>query len=528
MSDEPAVSERPSLGPEDSRRSSRPPASDRVRTREMALALRNGLKMGGSLVITWSVALIVKVRVPVHLGPIRQGHFGFAESFAGMFFAVLGLGIETHLIKEVAVRPKYASDVVGGVFLLRILMSVALFAAMCAVLVATGRPRDILLAAVVFGLSNLLMAINATLGAVLQAISRVDPAVIANIATKTLWGIGLLVGLRFDVPLAVLALPALVGEMIRAAILFFATRRVADLQYRIDPRASRAALVASVPYFVNSLALGVLGSLGMSVLEFVRVDEREVGWFAADQNVAYLCMLLSPLIFWVVMPLLSRAHARSPQEGMTVFRRCLEGLVVAIVPITVMLSAGSDVLIRFAFGAKYAPAATGLSILSLVFLMTYVNMMLSTNLIVLHRGWSVTVISIASVGAMALLMLICVPLGRHLIGVGGECAGAAAAVIASESCVLVAMLTRFREFPFDRRNLSVLGKSVALAALVLIVDRPLRSLGPARLALDACLYTGLALALKIVRTRDVAAVVRLLRHRREGAGESEVQVQTAG
>jgi len=523
VSEQPAISEKTSLGSEDGRRSSRPPPSDRVRTREMALALRNGLKMGGSLIITWSVALIVKVRVPVHLGPVRQGHFGFAESFAAMFFCVVGLGVETHIIKEVSVRPKYASDVVGGVFLVRILMSVALLAAMATVLVVTGRSRDILLAAVIFGLSNVFMAINATLGAVLQAISRVDPGVVANVATKTIWGVGLLVALRYDVPLAVLALPALVGEMIRASILFLATRRLADLQYRIDPPATREALVASVPYFVNSLALGVLGSLGMSVLEFVRVDEREVGWFAADQNVAYLCMLLSPLIFWVVMPLLSRAHARSPQEGMTVFRRCLEGLVVAIVPITVMLSAGSDVLIRFAFGAKYAPAATGLSILSLVFLMTYVNMMLSTNLIVLGRGWSVTVISIGSVGAMALLMLVCVPLGRHLIGTGGECAGAAAAVIATESSVLAAMVTRFSEFPLDRRNLSVLGKSIALAALVLIVDRTLRSLGPARLALDACVYAGVAFASGIVRPRDVAAVVRLLRHRREGVGEPGVQ-----
>src|SRR5580658_9960334 len=104
----------------------------------MAVALRNGLKMGGSLLITWSVAMVVKLRVPAHLGPVRQGHFGFAESFATMFFAVLGLGIDVHIMKETAVRPKYASDVVGGVFALRLAMSFVLFTVMVGVLLATG------------------------------------------------------------------------------------------------------------------------------------------------------------------------------------------------------------------------------------------------------------------------------------------------------------------------------------------------------------------------------------------------------
>lgn len=491
------------------------PAGDNFRSREMGVALRNGLKMGGSLVITWSVAMIVKLHVPAHLGPARQGHFGFAESFATMFFAMLGLGVDTHIMKEVAVRPKYASEVVGGVFAVRGALSLVLFVAMAGTLWFTGRSSDIFAAALVFGASNVLMAINGTLGAVLQAISRVGPAVVANVVTKVIWGGGLLVALHFDAPLAMLALPAFVGEALRTAILLPATTRGADLRYRIDMPAVRHALLESVPYFVNSLALGVLGSLGMSVLEFIRVDEREVGWFAAVQNLGYLCMLLSPLLFWVVMPLLSRAQARSKEEGLAVFRRCLEGIVVAIIPITVLISAGSDVLVRIAFGAKYEPAHTGLSILSLVFIMTYMNMMLAMNLIVMRRGWSVTIISVSSVFITASLMFMLVPLGRRLIGEGGECAGAAASVITSEACVLVAMLTRFDTFPLDARNLAAFGKSIGIGAFVLLGDHYLRFLGALRLPLEGIVYVVLAFGVGVVRVSELGQVIRLLRHRGE-------------
>src|SRR5258708_19036720 len=146
--------------------------SEGVRKREMALAVGNGLKMGGSLLITWSVALIVKLDVPAHLGPIRQGHFGFAEGFAAMFFAATSLGIDVHIMKECAVRPQHASEVVGGVFALRAAMSVLIILAMAVVLWVTGGPLEAFLTALVFGMCNVMSNASATLGAVLTAISK--------------------------------------------------------------------------------------------------------------------------------------------------------------------------------------------------------------------------------------------------------------------------------------------------------------------------------------------------------------------
>ncbi|MGD0523925.1 MAG: oligosaccharide flippase family protein [Polyangiaceae bacterium] len=469
--------------------------------------------MGASLLITWSVALIVKLRVPAHLGPVGQGHFGFADSFAAMFFAILGLGVDTHIIKEVAVRPNYSSDVVGGIFALRVLLSLLIFPIMGTVLWVTGRHGDVFLAVMVFGVSYHLMALNGTLSAVLQANSRVGAAAVANVVTKVVWGGTLLLGLHYDASLPFLAMPVMLAEGLRAAILIPAARSGTGLEFRIDARAVKEVIVESVPYFVNGLALTILSSIVMSVLEFVRHDEREVGWFGAVQNLASLCMLLSPLLFWVAVPLLARAHARSREEGMEIFRRSLEGLVVTIAPITVLISAGSEFLIHVAFGDKFAPAATGLSILSLVFMMTYMNMMLAQNLTILKQGWSVTVISVSSVFVTSLFMLVFVPLGRRLMGEGGECAGAATSVIVTEACVLVGMITRYKRFPLDGRNLRVFGKTAALAAATLFLDRQLRFIGPIRLIVDGVFYLVVALAVGVVRIGDVMTVLRLLRHR---------------
>src|SRR4051794_20126287 len=84
---------------------------------DAATALRNAIKLGGSLLATWTVALAVRFQLPRHLGPVRFGDFNFCDSFTAAFFIFLSLGIETYIQKEVSVRPKHASEFFGGVLL---------------------------------------------------------------------------------------------------------------------------------------------------------------------------------------------------------------------------------------------------------------------------------------------------------------------------------------------------------------------------------------------------------------------------
>jgi O-antigen/teichoic acid export membrane protein len=490
-------------------------AGRKTQAHDIAVAVRNTLKLGSSLLITWGVAMIVRLHfLPLHLGPVRQGYFGFAESFAAMFFTTLHLGVDTYVMKEVSIRPKHASDFIGGIFALRVLLSVVLLGAMVVTLRLTGRSTEIQLTVVVFGLCQLLTSINGTLAAILQAATNVGRLAVVNVATKFLWGAGLLLGLHYDVPLYLLALPILVSEMLRTAVLVPTTRRATELQYLIDVAAVWTVVATALPFFVSNVAIGLGQNLAMSVLGFMRRDEREVGWFAATQNLATLAMLLSPLLFWVVMPMLSRAHARSKDEMMSIIRRAVDGLVIMIAPLTIFISVASDVLVKVVFGEKYAPAATGLSILSLVFAVTYINMMLSCALVVSGKSWSVTVISLGAIVTMGGFMLVFIPLGRALFHVGGECAGAAMAVIGSEIGVVIALLSRFGRFPLDKRNIEVCGKTIGLGIVILVADRLLRGIGTVRLAVDAVLYAALALGLGVVKIDEIKRVVAVVRARR--------------
>jgi O-antigen/teichoic acid export membrane protein len=209
--------------------------------------------------------------------------------------------------------------------------------------------------------------------------------------------------------------------------------------------------------------------------------------------------------------MLSRTRARSEDEMMSLLRRIIEGLLIVVAPVTTFIAAGSEIFVRTAFGQRYLPATTGLAILSLVFLMFYLSIIMANALVITGKSWSVTIISSGAVFLMPLFMLTFVPLGRSLFGTGGECAGAAMAVVANEAFIVAAMLSRFTVSPFDRRNLLVLAKGAVVSATVLLTNHWMVRVGPVRLLVDIGLYACLALLIGLVRMADLRRGIRALR-----------------
>src|SRR5688572_3719653 len=97
------------------------------RGNEGATALRNGLKLATSLLLTWSVALVITFTLPKYLGPLHWGYYKYGFEYAATLAVFLGFGIDTYVSREVAVRPQHASDFFGGVLAVRTLAIVPLF-----------------------------------------------------------------------------------------------------------------------------------------------------------------------------------------------------------------------------------------------------------------------------------------------------------------------------------------------------------------------------------------------------------------
>ena len=181
---------------------------------DVSASMRNAVKLGGSLMVTYGIALAVRLLLPRVLGPEAFGQFNWAsEGFTAVFFVLAGLGLEVYIRKEVALRPQHASEFFGGTLLLQVLLAVVLLGVMQGLMLLDGKPGPLRVLVLLLGLYQLFFRCNGTLAAVLHARERVDGLSVANIATKCVWGGGLLLVLALGLPLPWLGVPILASRL---------------------------------------------------------------------------------------------------------------------------------------------------------------------------------------------------------------------------------------------------------------------------------------------------------------------------
>lgn len=480
---------------------------DDTGSHETLHATRNALKLGGSLLGTWGIAMAMRFLLPRYLGPERFGALSFADAFTATFFVALGLGVDLYVRKQVSVRPDHASDFFGGTFVLRVGLSAAIMAVMAIAMHAMNRPPEIRRVVYIFAIAQFFVAANATLSALLHAKGRVGGMSVLAVATKIVWAAGVLLAIAIGAGLWGFAVAYLISEAIESFVLFALASRHLGLVFRIDVAATKAMVLFSLPYYLNTFATTAYGKLDVTVLAIVGTS-REVGWYAAASAIAGLALLATPLIGWVLMPTLARAAARSHDELFARIRRSTELILAVAIPAALFLSLGAELGVRTLFGDAFAPAALALRILAPTFVVTYVAIIYAITLLMLERAWTLTAISIGGLAVNLLLNVALIRRSMALFGEGGGGAGCALAMLGTELFVTSVMVSIVGRRAIDRRTLGAVAKSLAACALVTGVDHLAASLGWARLFVDAVVYLSVVIATGALRVRQLASVVK--------------------
>ncbi|MCP3137197.1 exopolysaccharide biosynthesis flippase [Pyxidicoccus xibeiensis] len=477
-------------------------------------AVRNGLQLGGSLLVTYAIAMGVRFLLPAYLGPENLGRFNWGDSFSAVFFLATQLGLEMYIRKEVARRPAHASDFFGTTLLLRLGLTVVLIGVLALVMAGQGDPPEVRYLVYVFAVAQSLTIINASMAALLHAKGKVAGLSVSNVVTKLVWGGGLLAVCLARLPLPWLAVPLVASEAVKLAVGWRLAHQHIGLTFRVDVPATMKVLKASLPFFITGVALGANGRLDVMILGFTATHE-EVGFYGAAWNIAGLTFFLNPVFGWVLMPLASRAAARSEEELTRLTRRALEGTLVITVPLMMLIVLGAPLWVGL-MGGEFAPSATPLRLMSPLFVLAFITMTSGMWLTMTNREWWVTITSV--VGSLVLIPifnLTLIPLLHSALGPGGGAAGTALSILLMEVAVTISLFARMGRAAFDARLLSMVGKTAAVCLAIAALDQTvLAPLGPwVRLGIEAALYVVGVLATGAVRPGEVLQVVRLARRR---------------
>ena len=474
-------------------------------------AVKSAGLIGSSLLLTQIIGFVGNSIVVTRLLGNRYGPVRFADSFAMLSLMGLALGVDTYIRKEVPIRPQHARDFASGILGVRLLGAGVFIAGSVLVLRLTHRTHEEMLLVALFGLGQLLQHISETSGAYLQSVGSVREAVMMRIVAKVAWIVAVVVGLEFHVGLWIVPMAMVLSEGSKAVVLGLLSRRRLQLQFHVDWRATWAVLVASLPFLMTHINITISSTLDVSMVGFL-TNNREVANYGAATNLSIVALILAPVISWVLLPLMSRALARSEEEFWQVIRRSLEVILTTALPLSVLLSLNADVVVTSTVGDVFRPAIPALRILAPMFVLTYVGMMCGSALIRLERGWLVARVGLAGVAFNVALNLVMIRGGLRWWGPGGAGTGASISIVLAELGVTGAYVCALGRRAFDAQTARTVATTVLASALIVLLDRTIsplcRSVPLVRPFIDLSLFLVHLLGLGVIRPAELRRLVR--------------------
>ncbi|MBX7096239.1 MAG: oligosaccharide flippase family protein [Myxococcaceae bacterium] len=489
---------------------------------EAHVAVRNLTLLSASLGTVVLLGFVVRAILRRQLDPGAFGPFDAAESFTFAWGIVLGLGVDAYVRTTISVEPSRASAFVGSTLWLRLVLMVPLALGMWGVMRLTHRDAAFMELVWVLSGVQLLLAVNATFAALLQANTTVGGLPAVNLGARVLWGAGAMLGVEAGLGVAAIGWAWLGSELLKAVASGWLCRRHLGLRFGWPALGSTVAIVgATLPYFLHTLFRTVGSKADVFILSVVAegvlgeaAGRQETAWYGAAATLGGLATMLTPLLAGVLAPMLARTRTQDAAAYEGLVRRTLELALIASIPMTLLIGVGADTWVRVMFGEEYGPAVPAVRLLAPVYLLNYASLV---AVMVLQVEGKLRQLAWLAGGAMAAVLVLDVvaaqvAMNAHGAGAGGT--ACAAVQLGGELALAVAMFWLLGRRAIDRRTTSMLLKTALVAALVVGVDLGLRAvgldaaLGFARLGLDSVLYLAVIFGARVVVWKEVQGFLR--------------------
>ena len=343
----------------------------------------------------------------------------------------------------------------------------------------------------------------ATPAALLQRAFRQDRRTIADQTNVWLGAIISVVLAALGLGAISLAIGRVVGSMASGVLLLI----FSPLPYRLgfDRTKARALLAFGLPLAGASVVVFAAGNADQLVVGQV-LGPTLLGFYVLAFNVSsWPVSMFSAPMRAVAPAAFARLHER-PEERTRGFGAILAVLSAVALPTCAFLVGGADPIVRFVYGAQWAPAADVLRWLAVLGGLRILFELAYDYVVVLGR--SRTILGIQIVWVVVLIPALI--LAAHLAGVDGV------AFAAATVAVVVVLPLYLRQLHRGGLPLRMVGRTLALPIAASVAVGVVAFVAAALIPFDlvACLVGGVAalaaMAILVLRRRDALAQIRAL------------------
>jgi O-antigen/teichoic acid export membrane protein len=382
-----------------------------------AKVIKNASILMTSQLITWALSLLLTIFLPRYLGAAAVGEFVLANSIWSIMGLLIGFGMDTLLTKEIARQPDRTPTLVGTSLALRGLLFLLSCGPVALYLHLMAYPSSTVYLIWIVGLSALVTQLYLASQAALQGLEAMHYTSLAGIVSKAInTGLGITV-IILGYGIHTIGFVYVISATVSSILLLVFLTRYYKPQLSIRSEQARAMLKMSLPYMLSGLGLVLYGQVDVLIISAL-VDTKELGWYGAASQLYGTFMFIPVIMTAAVFPLLTRTYANAPDALPKMLRKSFDMMLMFAVAIGLGLCAIGSPIVELLFGPAFAQSGPILSLMGIVLIFMYQNVLIGQFLISTDRQNSWTVIMIIATAITIPIDLICVPWCQQTFGNG--------------------------------------------------------------------------------------------------------------
>jgi O-antigen/teichoic acid export membrane protein len=308
------------------------------------------------------ISFIVTVLVVRYLGPEQFGLLSYAISFYGLFSAISILGLESISIRELVKNPGKRDNILGSVFLLRLVGGIVTLILISLTLFISGESTDI----------SILILIVST-SAIFQSFSVIDYYFRAEVKAKYsvyVMTASVLFTSSLKILLIILEAP-LIYFAIVFAIEFFAAaagflliykyNKLKIFNWKFRKELAINLLKDSWPLILSGLVIAIYSKIDQVMIKNM-LDSKQLGYYAAAVRLSEAWYFIPIALTNSLFPAIVNAKNVSNKFYFNLMQKLYDILAWMAIAIAVPVSIFSKDIINIIFGAEFQSAAPVLTI----------------------------------------------------------------------------------------------------------------------------------------------------------------------
>ena len=334
---------------------------------------KNTIVLATARAVTTTLGLVLTIFIARSIGDVGYGKLRFAQSFTVLLVIFADIGLCEATIREIARQKELTSKYLGNIFLIKLILSVVIFALIALIINLMHYPADTTKVVYLIGISAILGTFSTFLRSIFRAFEKMEFEAFLNIGKSIITtGVGLGVVLLGYGLIAIALVYLLAGIIDLFASALVTIKKFARPKLEFDFGFWKQIIPLALPFFLTAFIGQIYFQIDIVMLSVMKGD-APVGWYAAACKLVYTLVIIPDIFSYAIYPVMSRFYISSTEALKTTLKKSAKYLFILGLPLAIGMILLSDRIILLIYGEEFSHSIIALQILILYLPLRCIN-----------------------------------------------------------------------------------------------------------------------------------------------------------